>query len=162
MTTTTTHVRATGFGPVEVTVTERGEGHSVLLLHGGGGRLTVAAWADQLSGARDARVLTPTHPGFNGTPRPETLNTIRPLAEIYVELLAAIDVDDVTVVGNSIGGWISAEMALLASPRVSNYILVDAMKLATQATGRGGSGSADAKAQQALIVQLLEQHGATP
>jgi hypothetical protein len=33
------------------------------------------------------------------------------------------------------------------------------MKLATQTTGRGGSGSPAAKAQQALIVQLLEQHG---
>jgi ankyrin repeat protein len=36
------------------------------------------------------------------------------------------------------------------------------MKLATQTTGRGGSGSPEAKEQQALIVQLLEQHGATP
>ena len=36
------------------------------------------------------------------------------------------------------------------------------MKLATQTTGRGGSGSPDAKAQQALIVQLLEQGGAEP
>jgi ankyrin repeat protein len=34
------------------------------------------------------------------------------------------------------------------------------MRLATQTTGRGGSGSAAAKEQQALIVQLLEQHGA--
>ena len=36
------------------------------------------------------------------------------------------------------------------------------MKLATQTTGRGGSGSPDAKAQQALIVQLLQGHGAAP
>jgi ankyrin repeat protein len=34
------------------------------------------------------------------------------------------------------------------------------MKLATQMTGRGGSGSPEAKEQQAQIVQLLEQHGA--
>jgi ankyrin repeat protein len=33
------------------------------------------------------------------------------------------------------------------------------MKLATQTTGRGGSGSADAKAQQALIIEMLEGHG---
>jgi hypothetical protein len=36
------------------------------------------------------------------------------------------------------------------------------MKLATQPTGRGGSGSSDAKAQQAVIVQLLEHHGRMP
>jgi hypothetical protein len=33
------------------------------------------------------------------------------------------------------------------------------MKLATQNTGRGGSGSPESKAQQAEIVRLLEQHG---
>jgi ankyrin repeat protein len=35
------------------------------------------------------------------------------------------------------------------------------IRLATQNTGRGGAGSAEAKAQQAEIVRLLEQHGAT-
>jgi ankyrin repeat protein len=35
------------------------------------------------------------------------------------------------------------------------------IRLATLHTGRGGSGSAEAKAQQAEIVRLLEQHGAT-
>jgi len=32
------------------------------------------------------------------------------------------------------------------------------MQLATQTTGRGGSGSPDAKAQAALIVELLQRH----
>ena len=32
-----------------------------------------------------------------------------------------------TVIGNSIGGWITAEMALLASPRISGAVLVDAV-----------------------------------
>jgi len=32
----------------------------------------------------------------------------------------------VTVIGNSIGGWIAAEMAVHASPRVSGVVLVDA------------------------------------
>ena len=31
------------------------------------------------------------------------------------------------MIGNSIGGWITAEMALLASPRVSGVVLVDAV-----------------------------------
>jgi hypothetical protein len=33
-----------------------------------------------------------------------------------------------------------------------------AILLATQNTGRGGSGSSEAKAQQELIVQLLREH----
>jgi pimeloyl-ACP methyl ester carboxylesterase len=116
-----------GVGPVEVTVTERGEGHPVLLLHGGGGPLTVNPWADRLAGAEHAHVFTPVHPGFAGTPRPGSLDSIAGLAATYVELLEALDLRDVTVVGNSVGGWITAEMALLHSPRVSGYVLVDAV-----------------------------------
>jgi hypothetical protein len=44
-----------------------------------------------------------------------------------VALLGQLELKDVTVIGNSIGGWIAAEMALLASPRVSSAILVDAV-----------------------------------
>lgn len=72
-------------------------------------------------------MLTPTHPGFNATPRTDSVDTIRGLATVYTALLDALDLRDVTVVGNSIGGWIAAEMALLASPRISSTILVDAV-----------------------------------
>ncbi|AGL19120.1 alpha/beta fold hydrolase [Actinoplanes sp. N902-109] len=118
-----------GIGTVELTVTERGTGHPVLLLHGGGGPLTVTPWADRLAEAEPARVLTPVHPGFDGTPRPDGLDSIGGLAATYAELLDALDLHDVTVIGNSIGGWITAELMLLGSPRVGNYVLVDAVGL---------------------------------
>jgi len=35
--------------------------------------------------------------------------------------------EDVTVIGNSVGGWIAAEMTLLNSPRVSRLVLLDAV-----------------------------------
>jgi len=114
-------------GPTPVTVTESSQGHPFLILHGGGGPQTVAGFADLLAGARSARVITPTHPGFGGTPRPGGLASTGALAALYTELLAELDLDDVTVVGNSIGGWIAAEMALLNPARVSSYILVDAV-----------------------------------
>jgi pimeloyl-ACP methyl ester carboxylesterase len=116
-----------GVGTVELTVTERGEGHPFLLLHGGGGPMTVTPWADRLSDAEHARVLTPIHPGYNATPRPAALASIPALAATYVALLDELALEDVTVVGNSIGGWITAEMMLLHSPRISSYVLVDAV-----------------------------------
>jgi hypothetical protein len=36
-----------------------------------------------------------------------------------------------------------------------------ALRLATMNTGRGGSGSAEAKAEQAAIIALLGRYGAT-
>ena len=37
------------------------------------------------------------------------------------------------MIGNSIGGWITAELALLDSPRVSGAILIDAVRAASTA-----------------------------
>ncbi len=71
-------------------------------------------------------MITPTHPGFAGTVRPDALHSVGGLAALYAALLDELDLTDVIVVGNSIGGWIAAEMALLHSPRVGSVILVDA------------------------------------
>src|SRR5579864_7494360 len=126
--TTSTYDVRTGDGrTIPVTVTERGQGRAFLLLHGGGGPLTVKGFADLLAVRRNARVLVPTHPGFGGTPRPESLSSIRGLAALYAALLLEVDATDVTVVGNSIGGWVAAEMALLDPSRVSSLVLVDAV-----------------------------------
>jgi pimeloyl-ACP methyl ester carboxylesterase len=128
--TNTYRVPVAGYSTVEVSVTERGEGHPFLLLHGGGGPLTVNGFADLLAAQRPARVITPTHPGFGGTPRPDWLATVPGLAALYIALLAELGLRDVTVIGNSIGGWIAAEMALLDTSRISGFVLVDAVAIA--------------------------------
>jgi len=115
----------TGTVGLDVSVSDRGDGRPFLLLHGGAGPQSVIGFADLLAGERPARVLVPTHPGFSGTPRPESLHTVRGLAAVYVTLLDELELSDVTVIGNSIGGWIAAEMALLGSERISHTIIVD-------------------------------------
>jgi pimeloyl-ACP methyl ester carboxylesterase len=126
MTTTTHTVNLDGVGPVDITVDEQGQGRPFLLLHGGGGPNTVASFAELLATARGARAVSPIHPGFAGTSRPEALHTVGGLAALYVALLDQLDLNDVTVAGNSVGGWIAAEMALLGSPRVSSAVIIDA------------------------------------
>lgn len=96
-----------------------------LLLHGGGGPRTMAGFADGLAERTGARVLLPTHPGFGGTPRPESLHSARSLAAAYADLLEEMDLAGVTVVGNSFGGWLAAELALLGSPRVGAAVIID-------------------------------------
>ncbi|MFC3890548.1 alpha/beta fold hydrolase [Lentzea rhizosphaerae] len=96
-----------------------------LLLHGGGGVQTMKAFADLLAERTGAQVLLPTHPGFGGTPRPAELTGVRELARHYVTMLDEHDLTDVTVIGNSFGGWLAAEIALAASPRVSAAVIVN-------------------------------------
>jgi pimeloyl-ACP methyl ester carboxylesterase len=114
---------------VDLTIADVGDGLLFLLLHGGAGPMSVAGFADLLARSHEARVLAPTHPGFNGTPRSAELSQMRDLATLYVQLLDDLDLSDVTVIGNSIGGWIAAELALLRSPRVGRLVLVDAVGL---------------------------------
>jgi pimeloyl-ACP methyl ester carboxylesterase len=101
----------------------------ILLLHGGAGPMSVSAFGDLLAAELPADVLVPTHPGWNGTPRPDHLTGIRDLAHHYADLLDARDLSGVTVIGNSIGGWLAAEIALLGSPRVSGVVIINGVGL---------------------------------
>ena len=112
-------------GPVRVEATEYGAGRPFLLLHGGAGPQSVTGFAEMLA-ATGSRVIVPVHPGFGGTARPEHLHSMRGLALTYAGLLDELGLDGVTVIGNSIGGWIAAELAAHASPRISGAVLVDA------------------------------------
>ena len=116
-------------GAIHLSYSERGSGRPVLLLHGGAGPASVVPFVELAASRHPLRVITPVHPGFGGTERPESLDSVAGLARVYADLLDALDLEDVTVVGNSIGGWIAAELAILAPDRVGRYILVDAVGL---------------------------------
>jgi pimeloyl-ACP methyl ester carboxylesterase len=116
-----------GLGTVELSVEEQGSGSPVLLLHGGAGPISVAGFARLLANEGSAHVFAPVHPGFNGTPRPEWLSTVARLTDVYAHWVAQLDLDDFTVIGNSIGGWIACELALRAPERVGRLVLVDAV-----------------------------------
>jgi pimeloyl-ACP methyl ester carboxylesterase len=124
---TTYQLDLDGVGDVELTVDEFGEGEPFLVLHGGGGPTTVASFAQSFALSQGVRAIVPVHPGFGGTARPDRLRTVRQLASLYAALLDELAANDVTVIGNSIGGWIAAEIALRSSPRVSGVVLANAV-----------------------------------
>lgn len=126
MDTRTYQLTLAGIGSIPLTVTERGAGQPVLVLHGGAGPQSVTEFADLLAAATPTRVITPIHPGFAGTSRPAALHSVTDLAALYNLLLDELDLTDVTVIGNSIGGWVTAELALLHPARVARIVLIDA------------------------------------
>lgn len=128
MTFTAHNLDLDGVGAVDVSVDDRGHGQPFLLLHGGAGPQSALPFAERFAaGHQEVRVITPTHPGFGGTTRPAGLDSIAKLAALYEKLLAELDVAVVTVIGNSIGGWIAAELALLHPAHVSGVVLIDAV-----------------------------------
>jgi pimeloyl-ACP methyl ester carboxylesterase len=103
---------------------ETGTGRPVLLLHGGGGPFTTALLAQHLG--ETTHVIAPTHPGFNGTPRDESITSVRALADVYGQYLIDQDLHDVLVVGSSMGGWLAAELALgSAADRIGGIVLIN-------------------------------------
>ncbi|ACU75086.1 alpha/beta hydrolase fold protein [Catenulispora acidiphila DSM 44928] len=116
----------TGMG---ITFSEFGtnsDGTAVLLLRGGAGPRTMLGLAGAL--AEHAYGIVPTHPGFDGTPRPDRFDTVADLADAYLDLLDELDLTGVMVIGSSLGGWIGAEMALRDNRgRLGALVLVNAV-----------------------------------
>ncbi|MGV9270888.1 alpha/beta fold hydrolase [Kitasatospora sp. NPDC003701] len=111
---------------LSLTLSEAGTGRPVLILHGGGGPATVAGLAGHIS--RTAHAITPVHPGWDGTHRPEWLIGIDDLALAYLDHLRDRRLDDVLVVGSSLGGWIAAEMAVRdTGGLITGLVLIDAV-----------------------------------
>jgi pimeloyl-ACP methyl ester carboxylesterase len=110
-------------------VNESGQGRNVLLLHGGGGPFTLAGLVAHL--APTTHTILPTYPGWEGTPRPEALDSVGKLADMLYDYLEERDLRDVLVLGSSIGGWVAAELALrddarrLAGLVIANGLGVD-------------------------------------
>lgn len=109
---------------IALQLSDTGRGKPVLLLHGGAGPRLMQSLATAL--AEGARVLLPTHPGFLGTPCPDWLDRVDDLALVYADLLDTLDLRDVLVIGNSLGGWIAASLALLAPQRLRGVVLMNA------------------------------------
>jgi pimeloyl-ACP methyl ester carboxylesterase len=133
MTSKTAHLTVDSIGPVPLTYTESGSGQPVLLLHGGAGPFSVAGFGERLTATGDYRVIVPVHPGFDGTPRPEKLVSIAGIAAVYGALLRELELSDVCVIGNSVGGWVAADLAIsesaAADGRLSSVVLADAAGL---------------------------------
>ncbi|WP_327064803.1 alpha/beta hydrolase [Kitasatospora sp. NBC_01250] len=114
-------------GP-SVTIQEFGEstdGTGVLMLHGGAGPRSMAGFAAGMS--RHAYVVVPTHPGFDGTPRPDGTDSVADLATAYLDLLDELGLHGVMVAGSSVGGWIAAEMGLRDTRnRIAGLVLLGA------------------------------------
>lgn len=137
---------------IDVQVIRRGAGPPLLLLHGGGGPQHHLPFFQQLSEHFD--VIAPIHPGFAGSPIPEHFDGMDDLIYLHLDLMDALDLRDVVVVGMSMGGWAAAEMAVRNTSRMSKLILVDAVGVKTG--GRDARDIADVFGlPQADVTRLL-------
>jgi len=107
-----------------------GEGPALVFIHGLSG-----SWQNWLENiphfARTHRVIAVDLPGFGCSPMPAEKITINGYAGIVDELLDGLGIERAVVVGNSMGGFIGAELAIEYSTRVEKLVLVSAAGLST-------------------------------
>jgi pimeloyl-ACP methyl ester carboxylesterase len=102
-----------------------GTGAPLLVLHHDIGSPDAPALHEALAGR--FAVLAPSHPGYDRSPRPAWLRSVRDVAVMYQALLAERGLAGVTCVGLGFGGWIAAEMATMAPGQFRCLVLVGAM-----------------------------------
>ncbi len=119
----------TGAGPLHFH--EAGDGPPLLLLHGSGPG--VSAWAnfrDNLGAfAEHFRTIALDFPGF-GTSHPCDDNPLAVAPGAVTDLLDALDLGPVAVVGNSMGGNVAARVAATEPERVSRLVTIGGLGVA--------------------------------
>jgi pimeloyl-ACP methyl ester carboxylesterase len=91
-----------------------------------------ANWLEQLPVfAEDHRVIAVDLPGFGASPMPTGEISMAGYARLLDGLLGSLSVDAATVVGNSMGGFIAAELAISVPQRVERLVLISAAGIST-------------------------------
>jgi pimeloyl-ACP methyl ester carboxylesterase len=109
-------------GDVNLDIQRLGAGPPLLLLHGEDGTLFAQEFISRLAEQFD--VIVPSHPGWGRSSRPDYVTTIDDIAYLYLDLLRALRLPSVGLVGVSIGGWLAAEMATKCEAGISHLALI--------------------------------------
>ena len=121
------HLRTLELEGARVNYVEMGSssGLDVIFVHGLSG-----SWQNWLENiphfARNRRVLALDLPGFGASPMPSWEISIEAYGRLLVEFCDTLGADDCAVVGNSMGGFVSAEAAIKAPHRFKKLALVSA------------------------------------
>lgn len=114
-------------GGVKTAYRRQGAGEPLLFLHGAGLTRRWFPFYEELS--KGADLVAPEHPGFGDSELPDTMSDFTDLALHYADLLKALGLERVHLVGHSFGGWIAAAFASIYPEKVQRLTLIAPMGL---------------------------------
>lgn len=118
----------------KVWLLENGGGAPLLYLHGFADVHSVKeSWLpfhEQL--AKGARVIAAAHPGCAQSDEDKDIDTVEDVVFSSLELLDALGLAQFDLVGNCVGGWIAAELAVRHPEKIRKLVLIGAAGLFIQ------------------------------
>lgn len=100
----------------------KGAGPATVFLHGAGQTRMWVPFYERMATGVD--FVAPEHPGFGDTPVPDWLEGFDDLALHYRDLLDALGLERVHLVGFSLGAWIAAEFGVFYPERLRSLTLI--------------------------------------
>jgi pimeloyl-ACP methyl ester carboxylesterase len=104
-----------------------GSGPGLLFLHGGGGAGRWQRVHALLS--TEHRVVAPDHPGFARSDDLPEVEAVDDLVFHYLDVIERLGLEQPALVGASFGGWVAAELAVVAPERFRALVLVSPVGL---------------------------------
>lgn len=108
-------------------LTVGGEGPPLVYLHSAGGETEWMPFHELL--AERFKVYAPAHPGFALSEGLDQIDDISDMAWHYVDLFDQLGLEQVPVIGFSLGAWIALETALLRPNLIRKLVMVNAAGL---------------------------------
>jgi pimeloyl-ACP methyl ester carboxylesterase len=105
---------------VTIKLHRAGQGPTVLFLHGAGGVPQWLPFFDAL--AQRYELWVPEHPGFGGSDDPPWISSMSDLTMFYLDLIEEAGLDRIHLIGNSLGGWLAAEMLIRDRSRFRSLV----------------------------------------
>lgn len=114
-----------------VNYVEMGSGPPLVFIHGLSG-----SWQNWLENipffARTRRVVALDLPGFGSSEMPREKISIKGYGAFVDRFLHAIGIERAAIVGNSMGGYVAAEVAIAFATRIEKLVLVSAAGISSQ------------------------------
>lgn len=130
-------VRRARLSAGEMTYVELGEGDGppIVFLHGLGG--SWQNWLENLPrAAQERRAIAVDLPGFGTSPMPTADISVSLYARLVDELLEQLGIESAVIVGNSMGGFVGAELCIQYPARVQRLVLAAACGISTTSLRR--------------------------